>query len=61
MHSLLYPNPVCMLTVCHGDGKTAAAGKASAPPSRNVMTISWLTCINNHVPPTDPHVCLWWW
>uniref|UniRef100_M4BES9 Flavin reductase like domain-containing protein n=1 Tax=Hyaloperonospora arabidopsidis (strain Emoy2) TaxID=559515 RepID=M4BES9_HYAAE len=34
---LLYPNPVCLLSVCHSDGS-----------ARNVMTISWITAINNH-------------
>ncbi|KAI9333213.1 hypothetical protein DFJ73DRAFT_854721 [Zopfochytrium polystomum] len=34
---LLYPNPVCLLTSCSSDGA-----------SRNVMTISWLTPLDNH-------------
>ena len=35
---LLYSNPVCLLTT-----KTTEAS--------NVMTITWLTCLNNHVIP----------
>ncbi len=54
---LLYPNPVCLLTVWAGNDDQAPAagaplqGKAAAAvrPRRNVMTISWLTCINNQV------------
>ncbi|ELR21913.1 uncharacterized protein ACA1_046120 [Acanthamoeba castellanii str. Neff] len=53
---LLYPNPVCMLTVWAGNGEQAPATSAPLPdkaaavrPRRNVMTISWLTCINNQV------------
>ncbi|KAL6077882.1 hypothetical protein QOT17_001921 [Balamuthia mandrillaris] len=33
---LLYPNPVCLLSV-------------ASPSAANVMTISWLTCVNNNV------------
>ncbi|KAG7394038.1 hypothetical protein PHYBOEH_005896 [Phytophthora boehmeriae] len=33
---LLYPNPVCLLSVCSPDGS-----------ARSVMTITWLTAINN--------------
>ncbi|KAL3669465.1 hypothetical protein V7S43_005857 [Phytophthora oleae] len=33
---LLYPNPVCLLSVCSGDGS-----------ARSLMTITWLTAINN--------------
>ncbi|KAL6059319.1 hypothetical protein QOT17_014299 [Balamuthia mandrillaris] len=32
---LLYPNPVCLLSV-------------TSPSAANVMTISWLTCVNNN-------------
>ena len=38
---LLYPNPVCLLSVQSGDD--------DASRRRNVMTITWLTPINNHV------------
>ncbi|KDO23316.1 hypothetical protein SPRG_11630 [Saprolegnia parasitica CBS 223.65] len=37
---LLYPNPVCLLSVQSGDD--------DASRRRNVMTITWLTPINNH-------------
>jgi len=50
---LLYPNPVCLLTVwADNDDQAPLQGKAAAAavrPRRNVMTISWLTCINNQV------------
>ena len=35
---LLYANPVCMLTCCSDDGTVCT-----------LMTISWITAINNHV------------
>lgn len=34
---LLYPNPVCLLGTCN----------PSADTMPNIMTISWLTCVNN--------------
>lgn len=33
---LLYPNPVCLLTT-------------KTPQASNVMTITWVTCLNNNV------------
>lgn len=36
---LLYPNPVCLLAACDGEDDA----------KRNIMTITWLTPINNQV------------
>ncbi|OQR82615.1 hypothetical protein ACHHYP_15712 [Achlya hypogyna] len=41
---LLYSNPVCLLSVLEQDDAIAEG----APRRRNVMTITWLTPINNH-------------
>ena len=35
---LLYANPVCLLSSCHGD----------EPNIRNIMTVSWLTAVDNN-------------
>jgi hypothetical protein len=43
---LLYPNPVCLLSVLGSDGN-----------SRSLMTITWLTAINNNVRSLDPVGC----
>ncbi|KAI8916641.1 phosphatidylinositide phosphatase SAC1like protein putative [Powellomyces hirtus] len=42
---LLYPNPVCLLTVT---GTEELAVGAEMAWKRSVMTISWLTAIDNH-------------
>jgi flavin reductase (DIM6/NTAB) family NADH-FMN oxidoreductase RutF len=52
---LLYPNPVCLLSVSERaannkgapEDNSSAVDPASDKARKNVMTISWLTCINN--------------
>ncbi|KAJ3147447.1 hypothetical protein HDU86_007997 [Geranomyces michiganensis] len=53
---LLYPNPVCLLTVAAAvpasneteDSGADAAAAAEVAWDRNVMTISWITATDNH-------------
>ncbi|KAI9015119.1 hypothetical protein BC832DRAFT_589575 [Gaertneriomyces semiglobifer] len=45
---LLYPNPVCLLSVVAAVPEAEDPDHASRQWERNVMTISWLTPIDNH-------------
>nr|KAJ3419837.1 hypothetical protein HK105_006433 [Polyrhizophydium stewartii] len=45
---LLYPNPVCLLSTWRESAGNDLDVVPPTQPSRNIMTISWLTPLNNH-------------